>query len=96
MSYFSRTSILRHKASYLKLQIRNDGYAVVSDMLKLDIKTRPGIPLSAYTVDDVLKVSIPYELSYEIDVFNHRNHQAKLFGYFCRQLSEIANNGFHY
>lgn len=49
------TNILRHRAVDLKLKVRNDGYVVVSDILKLPIKTRPGIPLSVYTADDVLK-----------------------------------------
>eukprot|EP00250_Pteridium_aquilinum_P014401 c21965_g1_i1 orf=107-1342(+) len=49
------TSILRHRATDLNLQVRDDGYVVVTDLLKLGVKTRAGIPLSVYTVDDILK-----------------------------------------
>ncbi|MCO5573374.1 hypothetical protein L7F22_027143 [Adiantum nelumboides] len=49
------TSILRHRAVDLRLDIRSDGYIVVNDLLKLPIKTRTGVPLSVYTVDDILK-----------------------------------------
>ncbi|KAI5066919.1 hypothetical protein GOP47_0017447 [Adiantum capillus-veneris] len=49
------TSILRHRAVDMNLEVRSDGYIVVNDLLKLPIKTRTGIPLSVYTVDDILK-----------------------------------------
>lgn len=49
------SSILRHRALDLNLQIRNDGYVVVNDLLKLGIKTMAGLPLSVYTVDDIMK-----------------------------------------
>ncbi|KAH7387387.1 hypothetical protein KP509_16G020300 [Ceratopteris richardii] len=49
------TSILRHRATELNLEVRNDGYVFVDNLLKLPIRTRQGIPLSAFTVDDVLK-----------------------------------------
>ncbi|CAI9769526.1 unnamed protein product [Fraxinus pennsylvanica] len=47
------TRILQHMAFELKLDIRNDGYVKVQDMLKLNLKTLADIPLRSYTVDDV-------------------------------------------
>jgi hypothetical protein len=40
----------------LNLTIRPDGYIAVKDLLKLGVKTMAGIPLSVYTMEDVMKV----------------------------------------
>ena len=40
----------------LNLKIRPDGYIAIQDLLKLGVKTMAGIPLSVYTVEDVMKV----------------------------------------
>lgn len=50
------SKILRHTASDLKLQILNDGYVAVNDLLKLDIQTVRRIPLRAHTVEEILTV----------------------------------------
>ncbi|KAL2514971.1 RNA 2'-phosphotransferase [Forsythia ovata] len=47
------TRILRHMASELKLDMRNDGYVKVQDLLKLNLKTFANIPLHSHTIDDV-------------------------------------------
>ncbi|CAA2974516.1 tRNA 2 -phosphotransferase 1-like [Olea europaea subsp. europaea] len=47
------TRILRHMASELKLDMRNDGYVKVQDLLKLNLKTLANIPLCSHTVDEV-------------------------------------------
>lgn len=51
-----RTRILRHMASELKLDMRNDGYVKVQDLLKLNLKTLANIPLCSHTVDEVREV----------------------------------------
>lgn len=53
---FSRTGILRHQAANYNVAIKNDGYVLVSDLLKLSKKTAAGIPLSSHTEADVRKV----------------------------------------
>ncbi|XP_075074053.1 uncharacterized protein LOC107773662 [Nicotiana tabacum] len=45
--------ILRHMASELNLNMRNDGYVKVQDLLKLNLKTFANVPLRSHTVDDV-------------------------------------------
>ncbi|KAK4372010.1 hypothetical protein RND71_007394 [Anisodus tanguticus] len=47
------TRILRHMASELNLNMRNDGYVKVQDLLKLNLKTFANVPLKSHTVDDV-------------------------------------------
>ncbi|GMI75845.1 embryo defective 1067, 2' tRNA phosphotransferase [Hibiscus trionum] len=47
------TRILRHMATELNLNMRNDGYVKVGDLLKLNIKTFANIPLRSHTVDDI-------------------------------------------
>ncbi|KAK9273781.1 hypothetical protein L1049_018591 [Liquidambar formosana] len=47
------TRILRHMASELNLNMRNDGYVKVQDLLKLNMKTFANIPLRSHTVDDI-------------------------------------------
>lgn len=47
------TRILRHMASELNLNMRSDGYVIVEDLLKLNMKTLANIPLRSYTFDDV-------------------------------------------
>ncbi|KAL1546474.1 2'-phosphotransferase [Salvia divinorum] len=47
------TRILRHKASDLNLDMRNDGYVKVQDLLKLNLKTMANIPLRSHTVEDI-------------------------------------------
>ncbi|XP_027771545.1 tRNA 2'-phosphotransferase 1-like isoform X2 [Solanum pennellii] len=47
------TRILRHMASELNLNMRNDGYVKVQDLLKLNLKTFANVPLRSHTVDDV-------------------------------------------
>ncbi|XP_060218855.1 uncharacterized protein LOC132645717 [Lycium barbarum] len=47
------TRILRHMASELNLNMRNDGYVKVQDMLKLNLKTFANVPLRSHTIDDV-------------------------------------------
>ncbi|KAJ3691148.1 hypothetical protein LUZ61_020312 [Rhynchospora tenuis] len=47
------TRILRHMASELNLNMRNDGYVRVDDLLKLDIQTFAKIPLKSHTVEEV-------------------------------------------
>ncbi|KAM3397712.1 tRNA 2'-phosphotransferase 1 [Capsicum galapagoense] len=47
------TRILRHMASGLNLNMRNDGYVKVQDLLKLNLKTFANVPLRSHTVDDV-------------------------------------------
>ncbi|XP_042046510.1 tRNA 2'-phosphotransferase 1-like isoform X3 [Salvia splendens] len=49
----SRTRILRHQASDLNLDMRNDGYVKVQDLLKLNLKTMANIPLRSHTVEDI-------------------------------------------
>jgi len=50
------SSVLRHRADKLNLNIRSDGYVAVKDLLNMNIKTRTGIPLHCYTVDDFKEV----------------------------------------
>lgn len=47
------TRILRHMASELNLNMRNDGYVNVQDLLKLNLKTFANVPLRSHSVDDV-------------------------------------------
>ncbi|KAF8413032.1 hypothetical protein HHK36_001006 [Tetracentron sinense] len=47
------TRILRHMASELNLDMRNDGYVRVHDLLKLNMKTFANIPLRLHSVDDI-------------------------------------------
>ncbi|KAH6813123.1 RNA 2'-phosphotransferase [Perilla frutescens var. frutescens] len=47
------TQILRHKASEYKLDMRNDGYVKVQDLLKLNLKTFANYPLLSHTIEDV-------------------------------------------
>ncbi|XP_010264162.1 PREDICTED: tRNA 2'-phosphotransferase 1-like [Nelumbo nucifera] len=47
------TRILRHMATELNLDIRNDGYVKVNDLLKMNMKTYANIPLRSHTVDEV-------------------------------------------
>ncbi|EPS72620.1 hypothetical protein M569_02136, partial [Genlisea aurea] len=47
------TRILRHMASELKLEISNDGFVDVQDLLKLNLKTFANLPLRSHTVDDI-------------------------------------------
>ncbi|XP_060218850.1 uncharacterized protein LOC132645714 isoform X2 [Lycium barbarum] len=47
------TRILRHMASELNLNMRNDGYVKVQDLLKLNLKTFANVPLRSHTIDDV-------------------------------------------
>ncbi|CAN0921445.1 tRNA 2'-phosphotransferase 1 [Linum grandiflorum] len=47
------TRILRHMASELSLNMRNDGYVNVKDLLQLNMKTFANIPLRSHTIDDV-------------------------------------------
>ncbi|MCD7463559.1 hypothetical protein HAX54_050858 [Datura stramonium] len=47
------TRILRHMASELNLNMRNDGYVKVQDLLKLNLKTFANVPLRSHSVDDV-------------------------------------------
>ncbi|KAL4024556.1 hypothetical protein IC575_012916 [Cucumis melo] len=47
------TRILRHMASELNLNMRNDGYVKVEDLLKLNLKTFANIPLRSHTIDDI-------------------------------------------
>ncbi|GMI77217.1 embryo defective 1067, 2' tRNA phosphotransferase [Hibiscus trionum] len=47
------TRILRHMATELNLNMRNDGYVKVEDLLKLNLKTFANIPLRSHTVDDI-------------------------------------------
>lgn len=57
MLFILRTRILRHMASGLNLNMRNDGYVKVQDLLKLNLKTFANVPLRSHTVDDVKEVS---------------------------------------
>lgn len=52
-----RTAILRHRASDYGLEMQNDGFVLVADLLKLSKNTAAGIPLSSHSVEDVRKVS---------------------------------------
>ncbi|GMI71224.1 embryo defective 1067, 2' tRNA phosphotransferase [Hibiscus trionum] len=47
------TRILRHMATELNLNMRNDGYVKVGDLLKLNLKTFANIPLRPHTVNDI-------------------------------------------
>lgn len=47
------SSVLRHRAVDLKLNVRSDGYVPVKDLLKLTTKTQAGAPLHSYSVDDI-------------------------------------------
>ncbi|GMI71217.1 embryo defective 1067, 2' tRNA phosphotransferase [Hibiscus trionum] len=47
------TRILRHMATELNLNMRNDFYVKVEDLLKLNLKTFANIPLRPHTVDDI-------------------------------------------
>lgn len=51
-----RTRILRHRASELKLDMRNDGYVKVRDLLKLNMKTMAGVQLRSHTIEDIREV----------------------------------------
>jgi hypothetical protein len=54
---FSRTAILRHRASDYDLEMKNDGFVLVADLLKLSKKTPAGIALSSHSEEDVRKVT---------------------------------------
>lgn len=47
------SSVLRHRAVELKLNIRNDGYVAVEELLKLNVKTHARVPLYSHSVDDI-------------------------------------------
>ncbi|XP_071718017.1 uncharacterized protein [Rutidosis leptorrhynchoides] len=47
------TRILRHMASELSLNMRNDGYVKVQDLLRLNLKTFTNVPISNHTIDDI-------------------------------------------
>ncbi|XP_071931384.1 uncharacterized protein [Coffea arabica] len=47
------TRVLRHMASELNLNMRNDGFVKVDDLLKLSLKTFANDPLRSHTVDEV-------------------------------------------
>ncbi|KAK8538951.1 hypothetical protein V6N13_082727 [Hibiscus sabdariffa] len=47
------TRVLRHMATELNLNMRNDGYVKVEDLLKLNLKTFANIPLRSHSVDDI-------------------------------------------
>ncbi|KAH6801544.1 RNA 2'-phosphotransferase [Perilla frutescens var. hirtella] len=47
------TRILRHEASEHKLDMRNDGYVKVQDLLKLNLKTFANYPLLSHSIEDV-------------------------------------------
>ncbi|XP_027113055.1 uncharacterized protein [Coffea arabica] len=47
------TRVLRHMASELNLNMRNDGFVKVDDLLKLSLKTFANVPLRSHTVDEV-------------------------------------------
>ncbi|XP_009395346.2 uncharacterized protein LOC103980623 [Musa acuminata AAA Group] len=47
------TRILRHMASELNLNIRNDGYVRVRDLLKLNMTTFAKVPLRSHSVEDI-------------------------------------------
>ncbi|XP_021721084.1 uncharacterized protein LOC110688658 [Chenopodium quinoa] len=49
--------ILRHNATELNLDMRNDGYVKLQDLLKLNMKTRSNIPLSSHSIDEIREVS---------------------------------------
>lgn len=44
---------MRHRAVELKLNIRNDGYVAVEELLKLNVKTHARVPLYSHSVDDI-------------------------------------------
>ena len=52
-----RTRILRHLASELNLNVRSDGFVMVNDLLKLNLKTFANISLKSHTIDDIREVS---------------------------------------
>ena len=54
---FSRTAILRHRASDYDLEMKNDGFVLVADLLKVNKKTAAGIALSSHSEEDVRKVT---------------------------------------
>ena len=60
---FSRTGILRHQAANYNLEIKNNGYVLVSDLLKLSKKTAAGNPLFTHTEADVCKVILTLVLT---------------------------------
>jgi len=43
-------------ATELNLNMRNDGFVKVNDLLKLNMKTFANIPLRSHTVDDIKEV----------------------------------------
>ncbi|CAI9103686.1 OLC1v1002217C1 [Oldenlandia corymbosa var. corymbosa] len=47
------TRVLRHMAAELKLDMRNDGFVKVKDLLKLNLRTFANIPLSSHTIEDI-------------------------------------------
>lgn len=47
---------MRHKATELNLNMRNDGYVKVEELLQLNIRTFADVPLRGHTVDDVKEV----------------------------------------
>lgn len=51
-----RTRILRHMASQLNLEMRNDGFVRIRDLLRLNLTTSAQIKLNAHTVDDIREV----------------------------------------
>ncbi|KAI3800461.1 hypothetical protein L1987_28552 [Smallanthus sonchifolius] len=47
------TSILRHTAPQLNLNMRSDGYVKVQDLLRLTLKTFANVPINSHTVDHI-------------------------------------------
>lgn len=48
-------AILRHRASDYGLEMKNDGFVLVADLLKLSKHTAAGVPLSSHSEEDVRK-----------------------------------------
>jgi len=47
------SSVLRHRAVELKLNIRSDGYVAVEELLKLNVKTNARVSLKSHSIDDI-------------------------------------------
>ena len=65
---FSRTAILRHRASDYDLEMKNDGFVLVDDLLKLSKRTAAGIALSSHSEEDVRKVTFFFPHVYPFEV----------------------------
>ncbi|XP_002979811.2 tRNA 2'-phosphotransferase 1 [Selaginella moellendorffii] len=48
--------VLRHGAVKMDLKIRSNGYCSIKDLLEMDVKIGGGIPLSSFTVADVMSM----------------------------------------